>query len=94
MDVEIVERASKWLIISDGEDGHYIDHFCSWKEALLEHITFCRIGINEELYRTALSGFKDRDKAIEFCNILFDEDKIIFMAELSGDEFLDKKYFE
>lgn len=92
--VEVVERASKWFIISDGYDGHFVNHFCGWKEALLEHLTFCRAGINEEMYATALSGFTDRDKAIEFCNIVLEEDKIIFMAKLNGEEFLDKKYFE
>ena len=87
-------KASTWFIISDGDDGHYIQHFCGYKEALLEHLKWCRCNINEEMYRTALSGFTDRNKAIEFCNTVLDGDRIIFMAELSGDEFLDKNYFE
>ena len=43
--VESVERASKWLIVSDGCDGHYIDIFCSWKEALLEGGKHIGIGL-------------------------------------------------
>lgn len=93
MKAESVERASKWLIITDGCDGHYIDIFCGWKEALLEHIKWLNFNVDEEMYRTALSGFDDRDKAIELCNIILD-DKIIFMAELNGEEFVDKLYFE
>ena len=90
--VESAERASKWFIISDGYDGHYIDIFCGWKEALLEHLKWINGNVDEEMYRTALSGFDDRDKAIEFCNIILDE-KIIFMAELNGEEFVNKNYF-
>ena len=90
--VESAEKASKWFIISDGYDGHYIDIFCGWKEALLEHLKWINCNVNEEMYRTALSGFDDRDKAIEFCNIILD-DKIIFMAELNGEEFVNKNYF-
>ena len=90
--VESAEKASKWFIISDGYDGHYIDIFCDWKEALLEHLKWINGNVDEEMYRTALSGFDDRDKAIEFCNIILD-DKIIFMAELNGEEFIDKTYF-
>lgn len=90
--VESAERASKWFIISDGYDGHYIDIFCDWKEALLEHLKWINGNVDEEMYRTALSGFDDRDKAIEFCNIILD-DKIIFMAELNGEEFVNKNYF-
>ena len=90
--VESAERASKWFIISDGYDGHYIDIFCDWKKALLEHLKWINGNVDEEMYRTALSGFDDRDKAIEFCNIILD-DKIIFMAELNGEEFVNKNYF-
>lgn len=90
--VESAEKASKWFIISDGYDGHYIDIFCDWKEALLEHLKWINGNVDEEMYRTALSGFDDRDKAIEFCNIILD-DKIIFMAELNGEEFVNKNYF-
>ena len=90
--VESAERASKWFIISDGYDGHYIDIFCGWKEALLEHLKWINGNVDEEMYRTALSGFDDRDKAIEFCNIILD-DKISFMAELNGEEFVNKNYF-
>ena len=90
--VELAERASKWFIISDGYDGHYIDIFCDWKEALLEHLKWINGNVDEEMYRTALSGFDDRDKAIEFCNIILD-DKIIFMAELNGEEFVNKNCF-
>ena len=93
--VESVERASKWLIVSDGCDGHYIDIFCSWKEALLEHIKWLNgsVDADEEMYRTALSGFNDRDKAIKFFNTIID-DTIIFMAELNGEEFVNRTYFE
>ena len=90
--VESAEKASKWFIISDGYDGHYIDIFCDWKDALLEHLKWINGNVDEEMYRTALSGFDDRDKAIEFCNIILD-DKIIFMAELNGEEFVNKNYF-
>ena len=90
--VESAERASKWFIISDGYDGHYIDIFCDWKEALLEHLKWINGNADEKMYRTALSGFDDRNKAIEFCNIILD-DKIIFMAELNGEEFVNKNYF-
>lgn len=92
--VELAERASKWFIVSDGYDGHYIDIFCGWKEALLEHIKWCKGNANEEMYRTALSGFDNRDKAIEFCNVILDREQIIFMAELNGEEFIDNSYFK
>ena len=72
----------------------YINHFCSWKEALLEHIKWCKGNANEEMYRTALSGFQNRDKAIEFCNMILDREEIIFMAELNGEEFINAKMFE
>ncbi len=90
--VESAERASKWFIISDGYDGHYIDIICDWKEALLEHLKWINGNVDEEMYRTALSGFDDINKAIEFCNLILD-DKIIFMAELNGEEFVNKNYF-
>ena len=91
--VESAERASKWFIISDGYDGHYIDIFCDWKEALLEHLKWINGNVDEEMYRTALSGFNDRDKAIKFFNTIID-DTIIFMAELNGEEFVNRTYFE
>lgn len=87
-------KASTWFIISDECDGHYIQHFCDWHEALLEHLKWCKGNADEEMYRTALSGFNDRNKAIEFCNIILDREQIIFMAELNGEEFLDKNYFK
>lgn len=94
MNVEVVERGSTWFIISDECDGHYINYFCSWKEALLEHIKWCKGNANEEMYRTALSGFDNRDKAIEFCNVILDREQIVFMAELNGEEFIDNNYFK
>lgn len=94
MNVEVVERGSTWFIISDECDGHYINYFCNWKEALLEHIKWCKGNANEEMYKTALSGFDNRDKAIEFCNVILDREQIIFMAELNGEEFIDNSYFK
>ena len=94
MAVEVVERASTWFIISDENDGHYINHFCTWKEALLEHIEWCKGSSNKEMYKTALSGFVNRNEAIEFCNLILDREEIIFMAELNGEEFINEKMFE
>ena len=92
--MEVVEKGSTWFIVSDENDGHYINHFCSWKEALLEHIEWCKGTTNKEIYKTALSGFTNRNQAIEFCNMILDRDEIIFMAELNGEEFLNTKFFE
>ena len=94
MNSEVVERGSTWLIVSNENDGHYINHFCSWKEALLEHIKWCKGNANAEMYKAALSGFQNRDKAIEFCNLILDREEIIFMAELNGEEFINEKMFE
>lgn len=94
MEAEVVERGSTWFIISDENDGHYINHFCSWKEALLEYIEWCKGTANKEIYKTALSGFTNRNQAIEFCNMILDREEIIFMAELNGEEFINTKFFE
>ena len=94
MEAEVVERGSTWFNISDENDGHYINHFCSWKEALLEHIEWCKGTANKEIYKTALSGFTNRNQAIEFCNMILDREEIIFMAELNGEEFINTKFFE
>ena len=93
MAVEVVDKASTWFIISDENDGHYINHFCTWKEALLEHIEWRKGSSNKEMYKTALSGFVNRNEAIEFCNLILDREEIIFMAELNGEEFINAKMF-